>query len=75
MLFKGSKSKIYLKGKVDDSTSLFFIHGFTGSSDTWNNIRESINSKSYAIDIPGHNKSIINNLNDSYDIDDFCVEF
>ena len=75
MLIKGSKSKIYIKGRSSDDIPLFFIHGFTGSSDTWNSIRDLINKQSYAIDIPGHNKSIFNNLKENYNIEDFCVEF
>ena len=75
MLFKGSKSSIYIKGRVESATPLFFMHGFTGSSAIWDTIRNSINSKSYAIDIPGHGKSRFKYLKESYSIEDFCLEF
>ena len=75
MLFKGSKSSIYIKGNIESAIPLIFIHGFTGSVDTWNNVRSSIKSKSYAIDIPGHGKSRFKYLKESYSIDDFCLEF
>tara|TARA_Y100000996_G_C22444519_1_gene611243 strand:+ start:64 stop:858 length:795 start_codon:yes stop_codon:yes gene_type:complete len=75
MLFKGSKSSIYIKGNVENSTPLFFFHGFTGSSGSWENIRNLIQSKSYAIDLPGHGKSRFKYLNEIYTINDFCSEF
>ena len=66
MLFKGSKSSIYIKGNVENSTPLFFFHGFTGSSGSWESIRNLIQSKSYAIDLPGHGKSRFKYLNEIY---------
>jgi len=75
MLIKGSKSKIYIKGKSEDSIPLIFIHGFTGTSNSWNAIREGISKESYAIDIPGHGKSIFNNTKSDYTLNDFSVEF
>ena len=75
MIFRGSKSNIYIKGNTENPTPLFFLHGFMGSSGTWDSIRKLINSKSYAIDIPGHGKSKFKYLNELYSIDDFCLEF
>ena len=74
MLFKSSKSTIYIKGKSQDGIPLIFIHGFTGSSGNWNTIRKSINKESFAIDIPGHGKSIFNDIKENYTLDDFVVE-
>ena len=75
MLIKGSKSKIYIKGRSSDSAPLIFIHGFSGTSNSWDNIRNSINKESYAIDIPGHGKSIFNDIKSDYTLNDFLVEF
>ena len=75
MLIKGSKSKIYIKGRSQDSIPLIFIHGFTGSSSSWDTIRKSINKQSFAIDIPGHGKSIFNDIKSDYTLDDFIIEF
>lgn len=75
MLIKGSKSKIYIKGRSKNSIPLIFIHGFSGSSNSWNTIREGINKRSYAIDIPGHGKSMFNDMKSDYTLNDFVFEF
>ena len=75
MIIKNNKSTIYVKGKTKNDTPYFFIHGFTGSSDSWNAIRKSINNSSFAIDIPGHGKSIFNNIKEKYEFNDWCTEF
>lgn len=53
---------------------MLFIHGFTGSSKSWDNIRKEINISSLSIDIPGHSKSIFNSLNEEYYFKDFSNE-
>ena len=46
--------------------SLIFIHGFTGSSHSWDEIRQNINQPSIAIDIPGHGKNCILDSENKY---------
>ena len=75
MYIKTNKSTLFLtKDRDIEGTPLLFIHGFTGSSQSWNNIRREIDTPSIALDIPGHNKSIFNNLSDNYYFKDFSNE-
>ena len=62
MIIKSNKSNIYLKHNlIRDRIPLLFIHGFTGSSSSWNNILKKIGHPTIALDIPGHGKSHFNN--------------
>jgi len=75
MYFKNNKSRIFLtKDRFIDTDPILFLHGFSGSSDCWKNIRREINLPTIAIDIPGHNKSYFLNLNEDYNYKDFRTE-
>ena len=75
MIIKNNKSTIYFKKSKDLSkTPILFLHGFSGSSDSWTNVRKNIGFPSIAIDIPGHGKSYFNNKDESYDYKDFRSE-
>ena len=75
MYFKGDQSKLFItKDKTLNSTPILFIHGFTGSSKSWKNIRKNLDYPSLAIDIPGHGKSSFNHLNEEYYFKDFTNE-
>ena len=75
MIIKNQKTSIYLKkDKNINSNSFLFIHGFTGSHDSWSDIRRHINSSSIAIDVPGHGKSTFVDLKDDYSYDDWCTD-
>ena len=75
MYIKNNKTKIFLsKDRVLDDTPILFLHGFTGSSEIWKEIRKEINYPTIAIDIPGHGKSTFLNPNDEYDYKDFRAE-
>ena len=76
MLINTSKTKISVKSfNKDKEIPFFFLHGFTGSHLSWNEIINLLNKHAYTIDIPGHGNSIFKNLNDSYNISDWCSEF
>ena len=75
MYFKGDQSKLFItKDRTLNSTPILFIHGFTGSSRSWKDIREKIDYPSLAVDIPGHGKSTFNHLNEEYYFKDFTNE-
>ena len=75
MYIKNNKSVIFLsKDRTIDSEPVLFLHGFTGSSNCWRNIRKEINSPTISIDIPGHNKSYFLDLNEDYTYKDFRTE-
>lgn len=54
--------------------TLIFIHGFMGSSHSWNNIRTKITTPSKAIDIPGHGENCNLNSNKPYSFDDWNTD-
>ena len=75
MYIKNNKTTIFItKDKVLSKTPLLFLHGFTGSSASWNYVRKEISETSIAIDIPGHGRSTFNDINDTYDYKDFRTE-
>ena len=75
MNIKNDKSTIFLtKDKELNNCPILFIHGFTGSSRAWKETRLGLDYPSIAIDVPGHGKSIFNNLNKNYDYKDFRSE-
>ena len=75
MYFKGDQSRLFVtKDRILNSTPILFIHGFTGSSKSWKNIRENLDYPSLAVDIPGHGKSTFNHLNEDYYFKDFTNE-
>ena len=75
MFIKTSKTKIFIKEyNKSNKIPYFFIHGFTGSSNSWNSILKNFNKYSYTIDIPGHRKSHFLDINENYTIDDWCYE-
>jgi len=75
MIINTSKTKIFIK-LFNESTDIpyFFLHGFTGSVNSWISVIKKFNKYSYAIDIPGHQKSHFKDLNLEYTINDFCYE-
>ena len=76
MFIDSSKSKISVKSfNKNTDIPFFFIHGFTGSHSSWAEIIELLGKHAYALDIPGHGKSIFKNLNEPYSILDWCNEF
>ena len=65
---------IYLQDK-GSSIPILFLHGFTGSHRSWDEVLEKIKVSTVTIDLPGHGKSIFNNLRKDYNIDDWCEDF
>ncbi len=75
MYIKTSKSKIFIKkNNVSEDIPYLFLHGFAGCYKSWDSVIEKFNKHSYAIDIPGHNKSKFKNIDEDYTIDDWCCE-
>ena len=75
MLIKCDKSKIYVKHNLDqDRIPILFLHGFTGSSNSWDAIFEKIYHPTIAIDIPGHGRSLFNDIKCDYTYKDFRNE-
>jgi len=75
MYLKNNQTNIFLtKDKVLNGIPVLFLHGFTGSSQSWKHIRKDMSCSSFAIDIPGHGKSTFNNINKEYNYKDFRAE-
>ena len=55
-----------------DSMPTLFLHGFTGTGDSWKGIVSKLNRFCIAPDIVGHGKSLFNDVDRDYDIDDWC---
>ena len=75
MIINTSKTKIFIK-KFNESSEIpyFFLHGFTGSVNSWTNVIKKFNKYSYVMDIPGHQRSHFKDLNLEYTINDWCYE-
>ena len=54
---------------------LVFLHGFTGSSKSWNELRNKLNFSSKAIDCPGHGNNLIKDLSNPCTFEDWQKEF
>ena len=65
---------VYLNDKKS-SVPTVFLHGFTGSHRSWDQVLEKLNYAAITLDLPGHGKSIFNDLNIDYSIDDWCEDF
>ena len=75
MYIKNNKSQIFLtKDRFIDSDPILFLHGFSGSSNCWTDIRKEISAPTLALDVPGHNKSYFLNLDEEYTYKDFRSE-
>ncbi|MBI44778.1 MAG: hypothetical protein CMG66_01280 [Candidatus Marinimicrobia bacterium] len=76
MIIKTSKSKFFIKSfNKNEEIPFFFLHGFTGSHNSWIETIDLLNKHSYAMDLPGHGKSIFKNTDEDYTISDWCSEF
>ncbi len=56
-------------------TPLLFLHGFTGSSKSWNELINKLNAPSIAVDCPGHGNNLIKDLSKPYTFKDWQKEF
>ena len=65
---------IYLQDK-GSPIPILFLHGFTGSHHSWDEVLEKIKVSTISVDLPGHGKSIFNNLDKDYSINDWCEDF
>lgn len=54
---------------------LFFLHGFTGSKNSWDEIQHLIGFKAHAIDLPGHGTNHFKNLSNRYSFKNWDQEF
>jgi len=72
---KTDKAKYYLSIKNENETSpILFLHGFAGSSRTWNHIITQLNCYTIALDIVGHGKSKFLDINSHYSLNDWSDE-
>ena len=59
MFFSTDKLKFYfLKFNLSKEVPYFFLHGFTGTHQNWTTTIKGLKKSSYAIDLPGHGKSL-----------------
>ena len=54
---------------------MVFLHGFTGSHYSWDQVVEKLDCTVVTLDLPGHGKSTFNSLSADYDIGDWCEDF
>ena len=66
-----SKNYLFVNNKSSSIPTLF-LHGFTGTSNSWSEVISKLSSYSIALDIVGHGKSTFNDLDNDYSIDDWC---
>ena len=57
------------------SIPTLFLHGFTGTHDSWNHIVDKLDYQTITLDIAGHGKSYFLDRNFKYDINDWCNDF
>ena len=75
MYIKNDKTTIFVsKDKDINDIPILFLHGFTGSSKSWDETRSNLNYPSIAIDLPGHGRSSFNTLDVEYNYKDFRTE-
>ena len=65
---------VYSSDQKSDIPTIF-LHGFTGSHRSWDEIVSKSNLLTITLDLPGHGKSTFNNLESDYSIDDWCEDF
>ena len=76
IIIKTNKTTNYLYSNLKNTdVATVFLHGFMGSSKSWEDIIHDLNFPCLLFDLPGHGKSIFNNLSAKYDIDTWCHEF
>ena len=71
---KRTTNYVYLSDKGSDMP-MVFLHGFTGSHHSWDNVIEKLKRRTLTLDLPGHGKSTFNDLDANYSIDDWCEDF
>ena len=76
IIFNTQKTKnfIFLKNGLS-KTPFVFLHGFTGTHNSWKEVLERLERPAITLDLPGHGKSTFKDLDARYSIDDWCVEF
>ena len=65
---------VYLNNE-ESSVPTVFLHGFTGSHRSWNEVVDRLGFRAITVDLPGHGFSVFNNLGTEYSIDDWCEDF
>ena len=68
-----SANHLITNGK-SSSVPTFFLHGFLGTSSTWNEILYRADFYAIAPDIVGHGKSSFHDLSLDYTADDWCED-
>ena len=71
---KRTTNYVYLSDKGSD-IPIVFLHGFTGSHRSWNEVVKRFKRSTITLDLPGHGKSVFNDLDVNYSLDDWCEDF
>ena len=75
MIIQTGKTLNYLVIKNKSNTNpTLFLHGFSGSHQSWGKIIDELDSYCIALDIVGHGDSKFLNINYNYSIDDWCSD-
>jgi len=69
---KSKKTTIYAYLKGDLVRPIVFLHGFTGSHRSWDEVVSYLDCSVVALDLPGHGKSTFNKLDETYSEIDWC---
>jgi 2-succinyl-6-hydroxy-2,4-cyclohexadiene-1-carboxylate synthase len=76
IIIKTDQSTNYLfKNSKSSSIPTFFLHGFTGSADSWKEVINKLSCNAIAVDIVGHRESSFNDIDSDYDINSWCDDF
>ena len=76
IIIKTNKTVNYVyMDKQESSVQTVFLHGFTGTHRSWSEVAMRLNHQSIALDLPGHGKSVFNNLSSNYSIIDWVQDF
>lgn len=75
IIIKTNRSTNYLVlHNKDSSIPMLFLHGFTGTGNSWDEVIGEIDCYSIALDIVGHGKSTFSDLISNYSANDWCDE-
>ena len=76
LILKTKRTNNYLYiNNGESSIPIVFLHGFTGTHHSWDEVVLKLNRYTIALDLPGHGKSSFNDMKDNYSIDDWCDDF
>ena len=76
IIIKTDRTTNYIyRNDKNSSVPIIFLHGFTGSHRSWDEVVEKLNYAAITLDLPGHGKSVFNDLSADYNLNDWCEDF